>query len=221
MIFTFSTQIFPMNVIWSLCLQIQCVCETGAAAGLFIWAERWMGCGAFDLLPVRLWTVPRGEALLWGKRAFISCWQGTMGRTLNAPCSRRCGARRPARPEMPKFLHTESNVDIKGPQCFNHTGLTSLDGWRISQSLETWDWFWKSQPCEVFDFEVSTTGCVYIFFTLYLWTFQSCWFVGGEYFWWYVRYVLSSVHMALFALAGSRAKLFPPRTHTDGDLCCW
>lgn len=136
-------------MIWTSCLQIQWVCEVGAAAGLFFWAARWMGCGAFDLLPVRLWTVPRGEALLWGTRAFIFCWQGRVGRAPNAPCSRRhrvCGACWLAQSVVPKFLHTESNVDIKGQQCFNHAGFTTFDSWRFSQSLETRDWFRKVNP---------------------------------------------------------------------------
>lgn len=49
------------------CVEKYSKCVTETAAGLFFGAERWMpGCRAFDLPPVHLRTMPRGEALLWG-----------------------------------------------------------------------------------------------------------------------------------------------------------
>lgn len=67
-----------MNVIWSLCLQIECNCVTGIAAGLFLKAERWIGHVAFDLPPVPL-NHAQGRDTLLGERAFILYWQGEDG----------------------------------------------------------------------------------------------------------------------------------------------
>lgn len=87
---------------------------------------------------------------------------------------------------MSLFLLPSPFLAVSSLYCSSQTGSLHL---------------WISKPCFL---------CCF-FLTLYLWTFQNCRLLGAEYFWWYVRKILSSVHKALFALAGRRAKLLFPR----------
>lgn len=62
--------------------------------------------------------------------------------------------------------------------------------------------------CASLDFKIF----FFFFFNTVFVNISELLILGGEYFWWYVRNILSSVHMALFALAGCRAKLSLPPT---------